>query len=214
MDILTPDWLTALSAVASASLTLLLLIMAFSAWRASVQSVHASREANEQARRDSIEQTRPNVYVEVIPSLAGGTATDIRITNAGNSSARELRLEFVGRTLPVDDLISAAILDLFNTGRTLPPHCRMRAIWNITPLMDLPDSEGLGMPHDGAIRVSYTSDDPSRPQYVDTFEIATSRTGITPEFEDTSASQNFSPELTYFSHLASALVRRVEDLGR
>ena len=57
-------------------------------------SADAARTANEQAKLDSIEQTRPYVYVEVVPGLAGSRSWDVRIRNSGRSAARNLRLEY------------------------------------------------------------------------------------------------------------------------
>lgn len=65
-----------------------LLITAITTARAGYRTMVASQRANEQARRDSIAQTRPYVFVEILPGLAGLSCYDIRITNTGKSSAR------------------------------------------------------------------------------------------------------------------------------
>jgi len=88
---------------ATAVLTLAILVMAVFAWRtakatlkaseeashAAAVSAKAAQEANEQARLDSIAQTRPYVFVEVKPGLAAVGTWDLRVTNNGQSPARD-----------------------------------------------------------------------------------------------------------------------------
>lgn len=105
-----PTWadiLSAVSTAASALLTLGLVVLALVAWRTASDALEESRKAslaaqksaaaaeaaNEQLRRDSAEQTRPYVFAEVLPGLAGSPTWDIRISNSGKSSARELTLK-------------------------------------------------------------------------------------------------------------------------
>lgn len=83
-----PTWadiLSAVSTAASALLTLGLVVLALVAWRTASDALEESRKAslaaqksaaaaeaaNEQLRRDSAEQTRPYVFAEVLPGLAG-----------------------------------------------------------------------------------------------------------------------------------------------
>jgi len=104
-----PSWsdqLSAWSTFAIAVMTLVLVVAAIwagvtaivtlraskQASEAAVASAEAARAANEQARLDSIEQTRPNVYVEILPGLSGtrlstsGSATAARVPPATSHS--------------------------------------------------------------------------------------------------------------------------------
>ena len=74
------DQISAWSAVITAVFSGVVVIVALVAWRTARQTLHASREANAQAKHDSIEQTRPYVYAEVVPSLL-----DHRIGTSGSS---------------------------------------------------------------------------------------------------------------------------------
>lgn len=90
-----PTWadiLSAVSTAASALLTLGLVVLALVAWRTASDALEESRKAslaaqksaaaaeaaNEQLRRDSAEQTRPYVFAEVLPGLAGSPTWDIK----------------------------------------------------------------------------------------------------------------------------------------
>ena len=129
--------LTAWSSLATAVGTVALAILAVCAWHVARGALEASRRAsaaaeaaNEQARRDSIEQTRPYVFAEVIPGLAGTGSYDVRLSNKGRSSARNLTLEFDQWPDEPDD-VAETVQTLFSTPRTLPPGSSVRAIWRL-----------------------------------------------------------------------------------
>lgn len=130
--------MTAWSGLLTTLLTVGLLIAAVWAGQTAVQAMRASkvasdaaREANEQARRDSIEQTRPYVDGEVLPSLVGPRLYDLRISNVGSSAARDLRFEFDNWPDPIDE-VAEKIKVLFDTPRTLPSNASIRAFWRMT----------------------------------------------------------------------------------
>lgn len=85
---------------------------------AAIASAEAARAANEQARFDSIEQTRPYVYAEVIPGLSGGSCYDLRLRNCGKSTARDVTLEYSNWPDKLDD-VAESIKELFQTPRSL-----------------------------------------------------------------------------------------------
>lgn len=98
-EAVSADDVVAWSSLGTAIFTLGLVVVAVIAWRtarktleASTRASQAAEAANEQARLDSIEQTRPYIYVELVPSLAGIGQFDVRITNVGRSTARSLTL--------------------------------------------------------------------------------------------------------------------------
>lgn len=93
-----PNWTDQLSAwsnLAMAVFSAVVAVFAYVAWRTAKAALIASREAseaakasaeaaraaNDQARLDSREQTRPYVWVEVVPGLAGVSTYDVRIAN-------------------------------------------------------------------------------------------------------------------------------------
>lgn len=97
--------------------------------RAATASAAAALAANEQARFDSIEQTRPYVYADVVPGLAGLHTWDLGVANVGKSAARELTLDYDSWPAPMDDVATAVHEWFHHTPRTLPPGCSIRALW-------------------------------------------------------------------------------------
>lgn len=228
-----PTWadnLSAVSAAASALLTLGLVVLALVAWRTASDTLEESRKAslaaqksaaaaeaaNEQLRRDSAEQTRPYVFAEVLPGLAGSPTWDIRISNSGKSSARELTLK---PTCWPDrhDMAIRSLRELCETPRTLPPGCSIRALWRVGNAaagdsVDGPD--GLGMPDRASILVSYRGDDTEGAQFEDQFDMNTHGSGLWPIPEDGPEASGLSADNRKFYLVAQALTRRVGELGR
>jgi len=219
------DWITAVSSVVYTLLTAGLLLAAVKAWRtasdalrasqtasnAAAEAANAARQSNAQAALDSVQRTRPYVFVELLPGLQGTGCYDLRIANAGQSAARKLSLDC--ESWPsIEDNITASIKSLFARHRTLPPGCSIRAVWRIedTNL----EKQSSGMPPDVAINVRYTSDDPSGPQYDDVFEVSVSTSGLWPVPEDGSDPELLSGPAQHFYLLGQALVRRVGELSR
>jgi hypothetical protein len=224
-----PTWaerLSAWSTFATAVLTLLVVVIALVGWRtakatlkasreasrAATVSANAAREANEQARRDSIEQTRPYVFVEVLPGLAGTTTWDLRVTNSGQSAARKLVLDYDQWPAPLDD-VATAIWAMFETPRTLPPRCSIRMVWRLEGnFTDGSKEAGLG--REGTITVGYTSDDPKAPTYSDRFDVMIDKSGLWPVGESGPTPDGLNGDARKFYVLGQALVRRVTELGR
>jgi hypothetical protein len=225
----TPTWADALAAwstFATAVLTLMLVVLAIAAWRTAKSTLHASREAseaarasadaarvaNEQAKIDSIAQTRPYVYVEIVPSLVGTQCWDIRIRNSGKSAARRLQLDYDAWPRELDK-VAEEVKHLFRTPRTLPPGCQIRALWRLQGnFSDGTTEAGLGV--DGTVTTSYTSDDPSMPRYNDKFEVMLFKSGYTPTPEGGPDPDGLRGDMRKFYLLGQALVRRVGELGR
>lgn len=220
------DQLSAWSTFATAVLTLLVVVIALVGWRtakatleasreasgAATTSANAAREANEQARRDSIERTRPYVFVEVMPGLAGATTWDLRITNSGQSAARKLVLDYDRWPEDLDD-VATAVRDMFGTPRTLPPRCSIRVIWRLEGnFTDGTSEAGLG--REGQITVDYTSDDPETPKYSDRFDVMIDKAGLWPVGESGPTPDGLHGDVKKFYLLGQALVRRVTELGR
>nr|WP_300144500.1 hypothetical protein [Propionicimonas sp.] len=170
--------------------------------------------ANEQMRRDSIEQTRPYVFAEVLPGLGGPAAFDLRITNSGKSTARMLTLtpsEWPDR----DDAVTTSLRELMETPRTLPPGCSIRAVWRVGPpppgyYTDGPDE--MGMNARAAISVKYQSDE-SR-HYDDTFDVNADGAGLWPVPESGPDAKTLEGDVRLFYNLGQSMVRRIGELGR
>ena len=201
-----PAWIGALTALG-------VVWMAWAAWQTAKATLEASREANEQARRDSIERTRPNVYVELVPGLAGMSAWDIRIANVGASSARALTLDYNPWPDTLDD-VATSVKRLFTTPRTLPPGTSLRAIWRIEgDFGNGPAEAGIGRA-DGVVTVAYTSDDPAHPRYTDAYEISIDGSGLWPVGEAGPDPTGLNGDIRKFYLLGQALVRRISDITR
>ncbi len=212
--------LTAWSAAATAILTTILAVVAVgTAWIA-VKTLKASQEANEQAKLDSIAQTRPYVYAEILPGLAGQNTYDIKITNSGQSPAKDLTLDFTDWPDPSDHFADS-VDTLFKTSRTLPPSCDIRAFWRLVQVSDPEDLtarvKSEGMPEKGTITVSYTSDDPSQPRYTDSFEVQIDSSGAWPVPECGPKVSNYKSlreSEKAFYKLGQTLIRRLGELKR
>lgn len=187
--------------------------MAWAAWRTAKATLEASREANEQAKRDSVERTRPNVFVELVPGLAGMSSWDIRIENVGASSARALTLDYDLWPDALDD-VATSVRRLFTTPRTLPPGTSLRAIWRVEgDFGNGPDEAGMGRA-DGVVTVAYTSDDLTHPQYTDAYEISIDGSGLWPVGEAGPDPAGLTGDLRKFYLLGQALVRRISEITR
>lgn len=220
------DQMIAWASLGTAAFTLLLAVMAFGAWRTAKKTLHASqeasqaateasraaREANEQARIDSVRQTRPYVYVEIVPGLASKQSYDVHITNCGRSSARQLTLDFDSWPEALDDVATATQL-LFKTPRTLPPGASIRAMWRLMGDFDDGTTEaGSGV--FGTITAKYRGDDPSEDEYTDSFEVLLDQSGHWPLPESGSNADHLTGDARAFYRLGQVLVRRIGELGR
>lgn len=213
------DTLTAWSSLATAVGTVALAVLALCAWRVAAGTLEASRRAsaaaeaaNEQARRDSIEQTRPYVLAEVIPGLAGAGSYDVRLSNTGRSSARQLTLVFDQWPAELDD-VADTVQTLFETPRTLPPGSSLRAMWRLEGNFGDGTSEA-GMGKVGTMGVRYTSTDPSSPQYFDDFDVQIETSGLWPMPEEGPKPNGLDDQMKQFYKLGQVMVRRVGELSR
>lgn len=183
--------------------------------RAATLSAEAARDANVQAKLDSIEQTRPYVYVEMVPGLSGLGHWDVRIRNIGRSTARKLTLDFDSWPENPDD-IAESIRELFETPRSLPPGASIRAIWSLNAGQGMFDdgTHEAGLGGAGQVTARYSSDDPSHPHYSDSFDVMIERVGFWPVPEDGPRPDGLSEDVRKFYLLGQALVRRIGELGR
>lgn len=221
-DPLWTDQLSAWSSVATGIFSAIVALIALFAWRTARATLHATRDAavaaresNEQAKIDSIEQTRPYVYAEVVPGLHGVGMWDLRIANVGKSAARDLTLGY-DEWPEVPDDVGRALRTFFETPRTLPPGCSIRAIWRLTSgtgtFSDGSTEAGLGT--GGHLRVSYTSADPSQPIYADTFDVMIDNAGMWPVSESGPEPTGLKDPERKFYLLGQVIARRLGELNR
>ena len=123
-----------------------------------------------QTKRDSRDRTRPYVYADVVPSLAGMTSWDLIITNTGQSVARDLTLEIDHWPDPMNRF-AQSIHTMAGTPRDVPPGARLRAYWRLGK---------EGMPEEALITMKYSSDDPKAPPYTDTARVRIKNSGLVP----------------------------------
>lgn len=220
------DQMSALSTLATAVISAVIAIAAYLAWRtakaalmasreaseAALASADAARAANEQALLDSREQTRPYVWVEIAPGLSGTSCYDLRIANTGKSAARQLKLAYDAWPEPLDD-VATKVRELFDTPRTLPPACSIRSYWRLEGNFDDGSTEA-GMGKHGTIRVSYTSDDPTHPQYQDSYEVMIEQSGLWPVGDQGPDPDGIEGDILKFYRLGQVLVRTVAEIKR
>ncbi|MDR0283333.1 MAG: hypothetical protein LBI33_00355 [Propionibacteriaceae bacterium] len=229
---MTPtDWMSAISELVTAALTVLLVVAAFVAWRtakqalnesqraslAAAESAKAAQKANEQAQVDSVRQTRPYVFVELVPSLAGVGCFDIRIVNAGKSSAKHLRLTSDRWPDPMDQ-VAIAVKRLFDTPRTLPPRCSIRSFWRLTPTGSPSFADGsteVGMPAEATtIGVTYSDDDGNPRCYSDNYSLMLEDSGLWPAPGSGPDGVGLKGDVRKFYLLGQAIARHVAHIAR
>lgn len=169
-------WLSGWSAFITALLTFGLLVGALLAWQVAADTLRHAKAAQDQLRRDSIEQTRPYVYVQLVPGLNGEAAWDLIITNTGKSIARRLTIEC--DAWPENhDPVSEAMQKLFSTPQSLPPGTHLRTFWQLGIPEGAKDEHGntcpWGVTGPANVTLHYSSDDPTNPVYTDTFSVDT-----------------------------------------
>lgn len=225
-----PNWTDQLSAWSNLAMAVSAMAVAgfaYFAWRTAKAALFASREASEaakasaeaasaannQARLDSREQTRPYVWVEVVPGLAGVNTYDVRIANTGKSAARQLTLRYDEWPESVDKVIGPLRV-LFDTPRTLPPGASIRSMWRLEGEFTDGTTE-VGMGKSGTIEVSYLSDDPSQvAPYSDQYEVMIDKAGLWPVGDQGYDAGHLEGNARRSYLLGQALVSRVAELKR
>lgn len=157
-----PQLWSTIGDVATALLTLLLVALAAWAGWTAVKTL-------DQTRQNSIDQTRPYVFAQVVPSIAGSSIYDLIIQNTGQSTARNLTISCP--QFPAEpDLLAAAIGKLFDIQHVLPPQGRIRTYWHFSGEdRTWSDGEGdMGLPPVAEVDVAYDGPDG---HYEDTFAL-------------------------------------------
>ncbi|MBK0332058.1 hypothetical protein I8D64_11675 [Brachybacterium sp. MASK1Z-5] len=133
-------------------------------------------------RTDSRAQSRPYVYVQVVPSLAHGEDVwDVFLENGGRSVARNVTVR-LGHPWPSrgdSDQVTAGIRALFETPQTLAPGQRLRTYWYMPadPKADPAHEQGV---RDAVATVSYYGQETSRKPFVEEYQLRTTNIGLTP----------------------------------
>jgi hypothetical protein len=176
-------WLAAYAALATAILSLGLLVGAVLAWRVAKATLDQSKAAHRQMEKDSVEQTRPYVYAHLVPGLAGTSTWDLLITNTGKSTARELLID-CDPWPEIDDELTGPLRKMFSTPQSLPPGVSLRTMWKLGLGENERWADGTtdpaGIASGATLRLTYTSDDASKPSYRDVYRLDDSVIGMTP----------------------------------
>lgn len=182
----------ALSAIATAVFTVCLVIIALIAWWTAKKTLDAARKSAEQAeetvrqmRKDSIgmqedsaRASRPYLFAQLVPGLAGEGCWDLLITNAGRSGAFNMTMEIESPT-ENDDKVTRGARRLAESGMAIPPGGRVRTYWYVQPDERSRDEpEGMGYP---SARISLTYSDADGKVFSDPgVELGPNFLGLTP----------------------------------
>jgi hypothetical protein len=210
------DQVSAWSTFATAVFSALVFILALMTWWTARGALKASREANRQTKHDSIEQTRPYIYAEIVPSLMGSPNLDVRVVNVGKSAARRLTLGYSEWPSALDD-VATSVEQFFTTERTLPPGTSIRSMWRLESGEGARFEDGTteaGLGKSGNISVSYSSDDPSSPAYTDTFDVMIGNSGLWPIPDDGPDGSALPSDLRKFYRLGQTIARHIGELAR
>lgn len=201
---------------ATAALTLGLLIAAALAARAAIKTLR-------QMERDSIAQSRPYVYAQVVPGLAGPRTWDLIVKNAGQSAARNLTAKLSSWPKD-DDFITEPLRTMFTTPQTLPPGTQVRTFWHMKAQQggQLTDpktgarSSSHGFGDQVRITLSYQDDNQPTRTYLDEYDLNMSAVGLTPlstSGPDLPSSVD-DPNSAALYKILGTLVRQVGELRR
>jgi hypothetical protein len=188
------------------------LVVARRSWLAAAAAATASKAANDQARADSIARSRPYVFVEAVPSIGSVHSWDLLISNAGKTAARDLTMQFDSWPDSPDNVAIAA-KEMFGSARTLPPSRSIRMYWWLVASGHFEDgAEEGGVATPGVVTVYYSSDDPSEPQYCDSFPIDPYNAGLTPQgWMGPNSSK--TPTWSQFYRLGQGILRRLSEIA-
>lgn len=163
--------LTAVGTLLTAIATVGLVVGAIMAWQVAKANLRHLRD-------DSRAQTRPYVYAQLVPGIAGAPTWDLIVRNSGRSSAKNLQID-VSAWPETDDVI-VALKNLFETPQTLPPGTSIRTFWSLGKRHDPQSTGATGIDIPVDLTVRYGSDDPDAPNYTETFRIDSEGIGPTP----------------------------------
>lgn len=192
--------------VATAVLTAVLAGLALWAGRTAVKTLN-------QTRKNSIDQTRPYVYVQVTPSIAGESAYDLIVQNSGQSTAKDLVItcpEFPKNP----DHIAEAVGRLLGRQLVLPPGTRIRSFWHFSGKNEQwNDKEGdLGLPPVAHVHVSYSGPDGT---YTDIFPVDIGVYAMTPVgARGRDVPPGLSDSETDLHKMLAAIAGNISNLGR
>lgn len=158
-------------------------LIAKEAAQSSEAAVDEARRSADMAERSEARQSRPYVFAQLRPGLAGLGTWDLVLSNSGSSSARNLTIE-CPEMPDEEDQITGPLRRFFAGEQTLPPGASLRTYWSI----NLPaghtfkdgSTDPVGMPKRATLAIRYTSDDPLHPSFRDTFRIDEDGIGLTP----------------------------------
>lgn len=152
---LLPSWISALATAAGvlvAAVAIGLTLLQVS------QTAKQLRDNADREARDSEERTRPYVWVDVAPSLAGSPAVDVVVRNTGHTTARNVRLSVTDAPFTArfeGDAITPTMGRAFSEGFDLAPAAHRRYYWHFPANENAAPSGQMGAPASGEIVLQY-----------------------------------------------------------
>lgn len=211
------DLLSTIAAIAAAWGAIWTAVFTFGLLLAAVGAGLVALRTLRQMQADSAAQARPYVFLQVVPSLAGGEAVwDVLMQNGGRSTAANILVQ-LDRPWPVrgdSDQVTVGLRALFETPQTLAPGQRVRTYWSMPEDRDSTPRHEMGL-KDAVARVSYSGVDADRSPFMDTYNLRTTSIGHTPVPADgLDPDKNWDGDKKKYYSVAQAIARSIGELRR
>ncbi|PKU91461.1 hypothetical protein CQR46_0548 [Bifidobacterium pseudolongum subsp. globosum] len=154
----SPNWTDIIQASCSIISAVAVIITLIFTWRQVKLAAQQICQASQQAERESEDRNRPYVNAQVVPSLGGMGAWDLRIRNTGGTAAREITIrlvegQFVKGSTADDIKICQRIEKSIDSRFTLQPDTSLRLYWSFYSTTT--EEVETGAPLRGTIEVTY-----------------------------------------------------------
>lgn len=138
--------------------TVVVIVALIFSWRQIKLAAQQIRQASQQAERESEDRNRPYVSAQVVPSIAGVGAWDLRIRNTGGTTAKEIKIRlikgsFIKGSTDNDINICQKIENSVGSTFDLQPDTSLRLYWSF--YSSSTEKVETGAPLRGAIEVTY-----------------------------------------------------------
>ncbi|KFI87075.1 MULTISPECIES: hypothetical protein [Bifidobacterium] len=211
----TPMWTDVAQGVSAiigaVGVVLTLIFTACQIHQASVQV----RESSKQSQRESEDRNRPYISMDVIPSIGGSGAWDLKLKNTGGTAARSITIRLVNQDfIMIDDnhYISDHLRWFMETPFDLMPEASKRVYWIIT------DGQGDvvdGAPLQGKIEVHYSwRREADRKDYCDSLTYDCIKAPIPAAATGPTHSGGDNPELKNIEHAIRGISRQLGEISR
>lgn len=153
-----PNWTEIIQAACSIITAPTVIITLLFTWRQIKLTAQQIRQASRQAERESEDRNRPYVSAQVVPSISGMGAWDLRIRNTGGTTAKEITIrlikgEYIEGEGAHDSEIYNQMIALENTKFDLQPDTSLRIYWSFYSTNT--GEVEVGAPLQGTIGITY-----------------------------------------------------------